>query len=228
MKTISRFLPLATIVLALALTSASAATYNITFDPGDPIGGLAPGTTLSNQYSSIGVLFSSGTGGATGVVNPTATSQGFATSTDMTVVSIAGGDIGSGVNSPMSGNILHSFNGWLSENGDPVLRINFATPIIGLFSIDFGGIANPASSGIFAINGSNAAIQSAFATTTNTQTVSMVLGTPVSSIVITEGDYGDWVGIDNITFNTVPEPSTWVMLAGGLLLVFVSVRRRLA
>ncbi|HJX24650.1 MAG TPA: PEP-CTERM sorting domain-containing protein [Chthoniobacterales bacterium] len=46
--------------------------------------------------------------------------------------------------------------------------------------------------------------------------------------MITPGDFNDWVGVDNITFTTVPEPSTWAMLAGGLLLVLVSVRRRLA
>jgi hypothetical protein len=210
-------------VVPLLAIATQAGTIN--FDDGS----VSAGATLSNQYTlSLGVTFVPGTGGATGVINPTVTTQGFSSATDMTIVSFTGGDIGGGATSPISGLLLHSFNGWLGEDGDPVFRINFAQPISS-FSIVVGGVSDLGSTAIYGINGSNVAVQSTAATTTTTSTLSLSFATPVSSIVLTEGDFDDWVGVDNIqwTLAAVPEPATNVMVVlGSVCLAVAAVRRR--
>ena len=64
---------------------AGASLVTITFDTGDPIGGLSVGSVLANQYAAFGVTFSpnafTGAGGPTG---------SWATNTNMTVVSSTG------------------------------------------------------------------------------------------------------------------------------------------
>ncbi len=145
----------------------------------------------------------------------------------MTIVSSTG-DVGGGVTAPVSGLLLHSFSGWLDEDGDAVFRINFSTPITG-FSIDFGGVSDTESSGFFAIDSTNTAFQSAFTTSTGSSTVAIAsFSKPASSIVVTEGDFFDWVGVDNIRFTTaVPEPTTkGAFAAGALALTAVVWRRR--
>ncbi len=214
-------------VLTLGFLARPAAAIIITFDEGL----VAAGATLSNQYAPLGAIFSGGTGGATGVVNPPSTTQGFATTTTMTIASsAAGGDNGgSAFTAPISGLVLHSYaspNGWLGENGDAVFRIDFSTPI-NFFSIDFGSVSTLGASGIFAVDGNNAVIQSAFVNTAGSSTLSLTLTTPVSSIVITEGTYFDYVAVDNITFSAVPEPSTWAaLLTAGAGLLGVAWRSR--
>jgi hypothetical protein len=215
------------LVAAVAFTSSAlAATFNITFDPGDPIGGLPANTILSNQYfAATGATFSpngfSGPGGPTGT---------WATNTDMTVVSSSGSDVGGlGTPSLVSGNILRSFNGWLSENGDASFRITFASAI-NFFSASFAGIATPASTRIFAFNGTTQVAFIAATTTTGQQTLS--LSGLFTSIVITPGDFFDWVGVDNITFTTagvpaVPEGGNTLALmaiGSGALLAFARWR----
>jgi hypothetical protein len=82
----------------------------ITFDAGDPIGGLAVGETLGNQYAAYGVMFA-----PSPFTGPGAPTGNWATRTDMTITSASGNDIG-GLGSPslVSGNILHSYNDWAS------------------------------------------------------------------------------------------------------------------
>ena len=224
MKHTFRYFLLLTVALAFGAASANATIYNITFDPGDPIGGLAAGTILSNQYlAATGANFSPN--GFTGAGSPTGN---WATNTDMTVVSSTGGDVG-GLGTPalVSGNILRSFAGWLNEDGDPSFLITFAVPITS-FSATFAGMSTPADTQIFGYSGATLLTSTAATATTGQQTLTITTGLAFTSIVVTPGDFNDWVGVDNITFTTVPEPSTWAMLAGGLLLVLVSVRRRLA
>ncbi len=210
--------------------AASAQTTTITFDAGDPIGGLAEGATLSNQYAASGVTFTanafSGPGGPTGT---------WSANTDMTVVSSTGGDVGGlGTPSLVSGNLLRSFDGWLAERGDPSFRANFSTSIFFL-SADFAGIATPGSTHLYAYNGTTLLTSATATTLTGQQTLTVSSATPITSVVFTPGDFFDWVGVDNITFtstasvNPVPEPSEWLAMGmagasvGGLM---VRARRR--
>ena len=64
-----------------------------------------------------------------------------------------GADVG-GLGTPalVTGNLLRSFNGWLSEDGDPSFSISFAKPITS-FSADLAGISAPSSSWLFTYNG---------------------------------------------------------------------------
>lgn len=226
MKTISRFLFLATVALSLGVASANAATYTITFDPGDPIGGLAAGTVLSTQYlAATGASFSPNA--YSGASTQTGGNGTWATNTGMTIADSVAGDVGGlGTPSLVSGNVLHSFSDYLAEDGDPSILITFAVPITS-FSATFAGMAVPADTQIFGYSGVTLLTSTAATATTGQQTLGISTGLAFTSIVITPGDYNDWVGIDNITFATVPEPSTWAMLAGGLFLVF-ALRRRLA
>ena len=223
MKFTSRYLLLLSIALAFGAASANATIYNITFDPGDPIGGLAAGATLSTQYlAATGANFSPN--GFTGAGGPTGN---WATNTGMTIANSAGGDVGAlGTPLLVSGNVLHSFSDYLAEDGDPSFLITFAVPITS-FSATFAGMSNFANTQIFGYSGATL-LTSTAATAAGQQTLTISTGLAFTSVIITPGDFSDWVGVDNITFTTVPEPSTWAMLAGGLLLVLVSVRRRLA
>jgi hypothetical protein len=198
---------LALLLCAAARPAARANLYTISFDAGDPIGGLSVGATLANQYAGIGVTFTPNA--FTGAGGPTGT---WGTNTFMTIVSSTGSDVG-GLGTPalVSGNLLRSFNGWQNENGDPSFRATFSTPITSL-GADFAGIATPSSNHLYAYNGSTL-LATATATTTGQQHLTVSSGTPITSVVFTPGDFFDWVGVDNISFTTgdvsaVPEPST--------------------
>jgi hypothetical protein len=190
------------ITVAFASAIVSAQTFTITFDAGDPIGGLPVGTVLGNQYTaSTGATFSanafSGAGGPVG---------NWATNTDMTVVSSAGTDVGGlGIPPLVSGNLLRSFNGWLGENGDASIRMTLSPPAQSC-SVTFGGIATPSSTRLQAFDAGNTLISSAVATAGSagqqTLTVSGV-GNVIASVAILPGDFNDWVGVDNITCTRV-------------------------
>lgn len=212
-------------LLFLAAGNINAAIITITFDAGDPIGGLAAGSTLSNQYSAFGVTFApnafAGAGGPTG---------DWGTNSDMTVVDSGGTDIGGlGTPSLVSGNILRSFNGWLGENGDSSFFATFSTPIDSI-SADFAGISVTSSSRIFAYNGVNL-LGTATAGGTGQRNLSLSGLGPITTVVFTPGDFNDWVGVDNITFNTigvaeVPEPSTFSYLAIAGVAMLLSRKRK--
>lgn len=199
---------------AAALLGAGAAQADtINFD------NLAPGTVLSNQYA--GVSFApnafSGAGGPTG---------DWGTTTDMTVVDVLGTDVG-GLGSPslVSGNLLRSFNGWLGEDGDASFSIDFAAAIDS-FSATFAGIGTPASTRIFVYDG--ATLLGTVAATSTGQAVLSFAAPSITRVVVTPGDFFDWVGVDNINYTpaaTVPEASSWAMMALGLGLLALKRRR---
>jgi hypothetical protein len=123
---------------AVGRTPALAATL-ITFDEGL----VSEGDTLFDQYAAMGVFFTpngfTGTNSITG--NP------FATNSDMTITAT---DLG-GLGSPalVSGNLLHSFGGWLAEDGDPSIVMTFAFDVSSV-SADFAGMAIVGSTGLMA------------------------------------------------------------------------------
>jgi len=200
---------------ALLLVSISSAG-SINFDDSS----VSIGSILSTQYSGLGVTFSpnalAGAGGPTG---------DWATNTDLTIVSSTGGDVGGlGTPSLVSGLLLRSFNGWLGEDGDASFAINFAGGITDI-SMDFAGISTPASSRIFAFDASNNLLASVAASGTGQRTLSLSGLATATKVVVTPGDFFDWVGIDNINFTpaAVPEPTTMAALGLGALAM---LRRR--
>lgn len=197
-------------ITALVAVSTASFAGLITFDES----GRFDGEVLSNQYS--GVTFAAGN--TTGATISPVTSGSFATNTGMSLTTT---DIGGGVTSPISGRMLHSFGDWLSENGHPIFTITFAQPISDI-SIDFGGVASALASStrILAVTGSNVT-SSVAASGSGTFTLSLT-GLNTTQVVVTPGDFGDWVGVDNIRYTAVPEPATMAALGIGLL----ALRRR--
>ncbi len=213
-------------LLLLLASTASAQTFNLTFDPGDPIGGLTVGTTLSNQYAAFGVSFTanafSGAGGPNG---------NWATNTDLTVVSSTGSDVG-GLGTPalVSGNIIRSFNGWLTEeNGDSSLTASFTVPVSSV-SVTFAGIATPASTRIIALDSLSTILGTVTAPGTGQRTLTFTAGPgqTISTLQVTPGDFFDWVGFDNFSYTVaaVPEPSTIALVGLAGVGVIAAIRRR--
>ena len=205
------------LALSLSLTALCASAVTINFE------NLAVGTVLSNQYAGVAFAANAFTG-------PGSSSSGrpWATNTDMTIVSsLPGGDVG-GLGTPplVSGNLLHSFNGWLGENGDPSFRISFASAI-NSFSAVFAGVSTPADVRVFAYNGAN--LLGTVAGSSTGQFVLSFAAASITSVVLTPGTFDDWVGVDNINYTTavvdVPEPETYSLMALGLAAVALARRR---
>lgn len=217
-RLLASLLGFGTAFLALAGTHASAQSYNITFDEGV----VASGATLSNQFAAWGVTFAPGTpfGGS-------GPNGSYATNTDMGITAT---DVGGGTD-PTHGNLLHTFGGWLGENGDPVFTMTFARPITSI-TVQFNGVATPSSSTLRAYSGTSL-VNSKAVTTTGFSDVSLTGLSGVTRVVVTPGDFFDWVGIDNIRYNitpagpSVPEPGSLAMLAGmGVTGTGLLLRRR--
>lgn len=197
--------------LALLCAAAGARAVQITFDE------LAPGTVLGSQYAALGVTFS-----ADGFAGPNAnsTAQGWATNTDMTIVSTTGADVGAlGAPGLVGGNLLHAFSGWLAEDGDPSFAAAFAVPVTS-FAVDLAGVSEPGDSALFVFDG-----PILLSTVTGPQMPGQfTLGYAAASItrvVVAAGSFSDWVGVDNIRFTplvqaVVPAPATAALMGAGL------------
>lgn len=203
----------AAIAASLFLAAVQASAVTLTFDD------LAEGATLSNQYAALGAVFSpnafSGSGGPTG---------DWATNTDMTIVSSTGSDVGGlGTPSLVSGNILHSFSGWLDENGDASFTISFGTAVSSVW-MDFAGVSTPADVRLFAYNGATLLGSVAGSVLTGQFTLGYSAAS-ITSVAVTPGTYNDWVGVDNVVFAPVPEPATYAMMGLGVA-ALLTFRRR--
>lgn len=204
--------------LSMIGTMASAATYTIALDD------LAAGSTLSSQYASTtGAIFTAG-----GARTYDAQSQGsgtWADNTDMTVVSAAGSDTNNlGTPSLVSGNVLGSYGGWESEDGDPAFTITFAGAVSSI-SADFASVYYGTDVAIYAYSG-NTLVGTVTGGGSDYGQFALSLSAPdITSVVITPGSYGDYVAVDNISFTTaVPEPANLALLAAGLGVL--AMRRR--
>jgi PEP-CTERM motif len=190
----------ATLLLVVLHTKAA----SLTFDD------LSAGTTLSTQYA--GVVFSRNAFSGSGPDGD------WASNTDMTVVSATGSDVGAlGTPSLVSGNILRSFAGWTNEDGNPTFRVSFAAAI-NSFSADFAGVDTPADVRLFAYNGSTL-LGTVAGSSTGQFTLSFA-APRITSLVITPGDFLDYVGVDNISYQTavasIPEPGTFALMSAGI------------
>jgi|GEM_PF-2440916 len=182
------------------------ASYTLTFED------LSVGDTLSNQYAAQGVTFT--------------TDEFWAAGTDMTVVASSGSDVG-GLGTPalVSGNIIHSFDGWLSESDDANVLATFSTPVSSV-SVDFAGVANSNFTGLAIFDVNQDLIDQSFVTaSTGQHTVSLSSSTDIYYVGVFPGEFNDWVGWDNFSYTQVniPEPTTLGALAA---IGAVALRRR--
>ena len=202
---------LAALALATMAGTASAAVYTMTFDTDAAGNAIAEGAMLSTQYAAWGVSASN--------VGAPPFGSGWASNSSLQITAT---DIGGGVTAPISGKLLHSFGGWLSEDNAPFIRMGFSTGIDSI-SADFGGMGGAGVAGIYAYNGTTL-VGSVLNTTSGTQHVALSGVGTITNIIVIPGTYGDWVGVDNISFNTVPTPGAAALLGlGGLI---VGRRRR--
>jgi hypothetical protein len=201
---------LAAAAIALTAGSALAQTYTIDFDTDAAGNPIADGTTISNQYVAWGALF------VPNLLDPAA---GWATNTDMTATST---DVGGGY-LPAYGNILHSFDGWFNEDGDPNFGIFFSSPISEItvrFTGDTGGLSEV---GVFDGAGNFITAAGVVGGDANLKSIT-ISGLSTAEIgLVLPGSFGDWVGVVDVTYTLIPTPASLALVgAGGLL----AARRR--
>ena len=215
-------------MLALA-GAAQADVVTMTFDAGPGTSVISSGDTLANQYADWGITFNAG--GATG-----ASGEGtlnWATNTSMIITN---SDFGSrGVTAPPVSNMLHSYGGWLNEDGTPIFRMNIAGGAVGSIAADFVGVGSTSTyegtqyrPSIRVFDATDALIGSASVVpegSTSYQTVTASFGGTAAYALITPGSFSDWVGIDNIVVNTVPTPGAMALFGMGTMCVLKRKRK---
>lgn len=211
---------------AASLVALNTQATTITFDD------LTAGVVLSSQYAGQGVAFSAN---AFSGANTNSTTQGWATNTGMTIAATGGADVSTlGTPSLVSGNLLHGFNGWLAENGDPSILVTFSAPIT-FFSLDFAGVTGSnaafADVKLFAYNGATllgSVAGPAVAPSATSQFTLSFAAAAITRVAVAPGSYADWVGVDNLTYTlaAVPEPQSYALMALGVVAIGVRRLRR--
>jgi hypothetical protein len=188
---------------------AGGTTYTITFDPGDPIGGLGAGAVLSTQYqAATGASFlPNAFGGCNGNPSP---NQCWSINTSMTIMTTFPelvGTPGPGVPSS-TGNGLRSSNDWtIIERGDPSILMTLDTPA-STVSATFAAITQAQlATAMFAYGEDGNLIQEVrqvdIATGGNQQRLTISSATPIKYVAFAPGSVMDFVLIDDIAFTTV-------------------------
>jgi hypothetical protein len=222
-----RLLPLAAAFVAAAPAHA---LTTITFND------LAPYTTVSNQYAAQGVVFS-----PNAFSGPGSSSSGkdWATNTNLEVVPILPSNDPNydhgllGSPALASGMILRAYgnfsDGWLAENGDASFKMTFTTPISSI-SLVVAGVApiDDLETRIWVYNGATllgTVATKEISNLTTQQTLSFS-APMITSVAVRPGTFFDYVAVDNISFQPIPEPGTWALMALGLAGVAAAARRR--
>lgn len=202
---------IAALALAAGLAQGAGPTFTIDFDKDSAGVNIPNGSTIANQYLGWGVKFT-----------PNAYSGGtWATNTDMTATST---DVGGGYTA-VHKQVLHSFGGWLNEDNDPSIRVDFASPIDSLSVTFIGDFDNLSEVDLF--DGSGNFITFGLVSGSGSDKVVSFTGLSGLGVVsigaILPGWFGDWVGVDDIKFSYVPAPASVGLLGLGAL---VAGRRR--
>ncbi|MBS1704437.1 MAG: PEP-CTERM sorting domain-containing protein [Armatimonadetes bacterium] len=197
--------------IALLGTAALSQAFVMNFDQDSSGNNIADGTTLSNQYAGYGCLWQSS------LLDP---NSGWASVTDMTMTST---DVGAGYDASM-GNILHSFGGWLGEDGDPNMGFTYDGSLGAISSVSCVVMGDTSASSLMAAyhdNGSSYDLLGvAYATGTSGAPETLTLNgfsQTVDLVLIAPGYYFDWAGVDDVKVETVPEPATMAVLGLGAL-----------
>ena len=210
--------------LALGLLlAAPAQAVTITFDD------LPARTVLSNQYAAQGVTFA-----ANAFSGPGNSGSGlpWAPNSDMTLASITGGNTEVrtlGTPALVSGNVLHRWTGWLSENGDASFWVMFSTPVSSV-SLTFAGVDGALfapHSRLFVYDG-DVLLATLAGSLPNANTGQLILSYAaphITKVAVAPGSSNDWVAVDNLVFAPVPEPGTVGTMALGLALLALARRR---
>lgn len=204
----SRFAAIAAVVGGLLAGAASAGV--ITFETDAAGNPLAPGTTIAEQYASLGVHFIGSAFDEPG--NPF---DNFASNSDMRLAT-AGGDVARDAVFPDGGgNFLHTYSGFTQENGDNNFAILFDTPVTSVSMDIYDDIAGLTQ--MFAIEGDEILDATQSADTDDappqTLTVSAAQGFTVVGVIL--GSNIDWVAADNFAYVSVPEPTLCLALFAG-------------
>lgn len=193
----------------VGLTSASYGLVRIINFETDANGGsLTSGAIVGTQFSSWGVVFTSGA--LSGI--------GWATNTTMELGNSADGTTGIGATSSM-GNVLRSYPGFLAEDGDPSFRIDLPTGATGI-SLDFIG-DHDGESRLMAFDSAGSLVDNQVVSDGFAQVKHLsVSASAIAYAIVLPGSYNDWVGVDNVAVTVVPEPTSLAALGlGGLCLL---------
>lgn len=203
---------LAVISAFASVAVANATLYNMNFDTDSSGNAIASGATIAGQYSGWGFAYTPNpfSGGA------------WATNTGMTATST---DVGGGYSAAHK-NVLHSFSSdWLAEDGDPDFLIT-STNLFDSVKMTFVGDSSGASGfGVYDAGGNLLASIFVPVTANSVDDTVSLSGFGLGKfIAVLPGSFGDWVAVDDVMVNVVPEPTSFIVV--GIGVAAVALRRR--